>query len=187
LRNVPPPDFATLPCTSQSGPALRPGRYCGGIQRNSTGTTVFLSDAAGSDYIIDGGSFSVSGDAQLTTAKTGVTFYITNGAHVDLGPNGGVNLVAQNDGPRRGILIFQDRANTNRVRIGGGFDSGLNGLIYAQNADIEFYGNNRKTLTIELVVAGGHFQPDVTVTGPSATPLLGSVKYDVEALAWRDR
>jgi len=100
--NVSPPDTSG-PCLPNNSYA--PGKHCGGMSIKDTET---LSPGV---YIIDGGTFSMNANANLT--GTGVMFYLTNGATLQFNGNAVFNLSAPTTAPypggESGILFFSDR------------------------------------------------------------------------------
>jgi len=89
---------------------LNPGVYCGGIK--VTGRATFRPGT----YILRGGGFIASGDADLL--GDGVTFFNTEGGGYDykkveftLGSGGSADLKAPTSGAYKGILFFQDPDN----------------------------------------------------------------------------
>jgi hypothetical protein len=135
--------YASLPAPSVSGSCksvpggnahIQPGRYCGGLSVNSTKTF----DPG--TYIIDGGTFSLNGNAVVQGA--GVTFYLTNGATVAF--NGGAHLTfsAPTSGTYSGILFFGDRNQANALqKFNGDGTSSMTGAIYMPSQQVQLNGN----------------------------------------------
>ena len=103
-------------------------------------------------YYIDGGSFSVSAQAELV--GDGVTIILTSsnaasnpGSIADVDMNGGayVNLKAPTSGTYEGVLFYQDRRATfssNKYnKINGNSSSELRGAMYFPRTGLDFTGN----------------------------------------------
>jgi hypothetical protein len=99
-------------------------------------------------YIIEGGGFTVTGNASV--AGSGVMIYNAGSNYPGTGGNfggitlsgtGSFNLTAPNTGPYAGILIFQSRENTRALSFSGTAMSGMNGVIYAASALLSMSGN----------------------------------------------
>jgi Flp pilus assembly protein TadG len=151
---------ATGSCTynyysNNSGGALSPGVYCGGISLGGS-KTFTLSPGT---YVMKGGDFKVGGSAIVTcpacTAGKGVTILLVAGSGgtvgtISLGGStsvqfpapsvdtsyGGVNL--------RGIAFFQDRGATagNAATFNGSGNLKISGAIYLPKAAITYSGTS---------------------------------------------
>lgn len=135
-------------CATASGSTLSPGVYCGlSIQGNVT-----LQPGL---YVIDGGSFSVNAQANLS--GSGVTILLTSSSgasYPDVRINGGatVNLTAAGDdttGPPgmtalKGLVMYMDRnapVGTD-VRLNGGSSQNFGGAIYVPRGRVTFTGGS---------------------------------------------
>ncbi len=129
--------------SGSSSATINPGRYCGGITQNSSGTLTLTPGT----YYIDAGNFAVSSGNVLCSGCTngaGVTLVLTatsasnigtiqisNASNIDLmapGPSSGQ--------PYPGIIIYQDpRISTNGAgsTISGGSTMTFTGVIYLPN------------------------------------------------------
>ena len=97
-------------------------------------------------YVIAGGGFSVSGSGAVT--GSGVMIYNTKSSKgtygsVSLSGNGAITLTAPTTGTYAGILIFQDRANSQALTFTGSAMLGMAGTIYAPAAQLVESGNAR--------------------------------------------
>jgi hypothetical protein len=102
-------------------------------------------------YLIEGGGFTVTGNASVT--GTGVTIYNTGSNYPNAGGNfGGITLSANGsfslsaaasaaNGAYPGIVIFQAHANTRALALGGNAAAGIAGTIYAPAAQVIVSGN----------------------------------------------
>jgi hypothetical protein len=99
-------------------------------------------------YIIEGGGFTVIGNASVT--GSGVMIYNAgsnypgtggNFGGITLGGTGTFSLSAPTAGPYAGILIFQSRQNTRALSFSGTAMAGMSGVIYAANALLSMSGN----------------------------------------------
>ncbi len=119
--------------------------YCGGLSFTSNTTTTVPAGI----YIIDGGNFTISGNASVT--GTGVTFILTNSstsATATIGTfsvsgNGSVTLTAPTTGPTAGIVFWVDkRASSSATSSYTGNGTGnLTGAIYAPSSAVNYSGN----------------------------------------------
>lgn len=126
---------------------LTPGCYGGGIRIRNTNTApvifqpgvYYITGGVGLQF---GGSGDISGD--------GVVFYVTNGAPVNMNSTGNVNLSAPTGsvvtGVPGGILIYQDRTDTQNASINGTLT--LNGALYFPGARLKLDGNLSSNYTI---------------------------------------
>jgi Flp pilus assembly protein TadG len=120
---------------------LDPGVYCGGMTVNA-GAAVTLNPGV---YIIDGGSFSVNGNASVSGA--GVTLVFTSSSGTDWPTakiNGGanINLTAPNSGATAGLVIFADRKAPvgTSFTFNGGSSQTFGGAVYAPTGAISYSG-----------------------------------------------
>lgn len=99
-------------------------------------------------YLIEGGGFTVSGNASVT--GSGVMIYNTgsnypnNGGSfggITLSGNGTFNLSAPTSGTYAGIVLFQPAANTRAISLNGNAATGLTGTVYAPAALLTLGGN----------------------------------------------
>jgi streptogramin lyase len=116
-------------------------------------------------YIIEGGGFTVTGNASVT--GTGVVIYNAGSNYPSAGGNfGGIslsgsgtfNLSAPTSGPYAGLLIFQSRENTRALSISGSILTQLYGTVYAKNALLSLSGQGQLQAMLDvgmLSVSGG--------------------------------
>lgn len=128
----------TGPCLNfpgGAGPAaVGPGRYCGG--GNLRG---IISFAPGM-YVIDGGTLRVNATAMLS--GSGVTFYFTNNASIDVNGSATMTLSAPTSGPYAGMLFWGDNQNAfSTINFNGNAASSLTGVIYFPSASTAFAGS----------------------------------------------
>ena len=105
-------------------------------------------------YIIEGGGFSVSGNASVT--GSGVTIFnagskypTTGGTYgsISLSGNGNVTLSPPTTGTYAGVVIFQPADNTKALSISGNASS-VTGEIYAPAAQLNESGNGQLNASI---------------------------------------
>ena len=123
-----------------------PGRYCGGM--NILRTVNFAPGI----YIIDGGTLSANSTAVLN--GTGVMFFLTNGARLDINGQATLNLSAATSGTYSGLLFFADRSGSsvNHV-LNGTSASTLRGAVYLPNDNLAFSGNNNSATGCTQIIA----------------------------------
>ncbi len=152
-----------------SSVTLSPGRYCGGINASGGSTSITLKSGV---YIMDGGSFNMSGGGTVTcsdctnaatnTPNKGVLIILTNtntssGSWGAISLSGGstVDLPAFNADPTSaggttytgysGISVYQDR-NCGTTCTGnvitGNSTLQVEGVVYAPDANVKFGGTS---------------------------------------------
>jgi virginiamycin B lyase len=137
--------YGSASYTSGSHP-LAPGIYS---QISASGSASLVLGAG--LYLIEGGGFTVTGNA--SASGNGLTIYNTSSAYpsangnyggITLSGKGTISLTAATtaaNGAYPGILIFQPRANTRALSLGGNGTAGLNGTLYAATAQLTVSGN----------------------------------------------
>jgi hypothetical protein len=130
---VPPPYGSCGHVPGGKDKTLPKGTYCG---RNLTGDVKLEAGT----YIFKGGSIKLGGNGSLVGA--GVTIFLMEGAQITTNGNETVNLSPPTEGPYKGITIYQEKGNTNELKINGGSSSSLTGFIYAPSAPVFFAGNS---------------------------------------------
>jgi hypothetical protein len=114
---------------------ISPGRYCGGL---TIKRTVTMNSGV---YIVEGGDLTIQSTA-VVSGTTGVMFFLTGGATVNIAGTANVRLSAPTSGTYAGILIFVDRDDPSATHIfNGDSTSFFEGAIYAQSGHIEFAGS----------------------------------------------
>lgn len=141
---TPMPDISQ-PCTSLpsggkgSRASVSPGaggvaRFCGGLTINSS---YHFEPGV---YIIDGGTFRVNAQADIT--GDGVTFVMTNGAEARFNGSADINIKAPTSGPYQGIAIMGDPADTSvEHTFNGNATSRITGALYTPGSQMRFLGN----------------------------------------------
>ena len=85
-------------------------------------------------------NIKVTGNANLT--GDGVLVYHAGGSGINLSGTGQFDLTPLDEGPYRGVLIFQGRANANTISLSGSaVASTVTGTIYAAAAQLQLSGN----------------------------------------------
>lgn len=131
---------------------LNPGVYCNGITITGNGTTTLNPGV----YIVDGGSFSVSSNANLT--GNGVTIFLnkklqSSYATLSLTGSGTRTIVAPASGTYAGIAIFQSRnADNGPNTIEGSGSLNVNGTIYLPNQHLRLGGSISSSECASLIV-----------------------------------
>jgi hypothetical protein len=135
-----------------------------------TGSTSLASNTV---YIVGGPGISLSGNATLT--GTNVMLYVTGpSAAISMTGNGAVTLSPMTTGPYAGLVLFQDRSDTNADVMHGNGNLNISGTIYAPDASMTATGNGTtdvfgsQIITNTLTVKGnGTVNVDYN---PSLTP-----------------
>ncbi len=113
-----------------------PGVYCGNTKFNAQSNVTMTSGT----YIINGGSFSI--DGQAAVSGSGVTIILTNNATITVNGGANVTLSAPTSGTYAGILFYGDRASANNNNdFTGGATMNLTGIIYMPSETVNFNGN----------------------------------------------
>lgn len=150
---------------------VSPGTYSSiSISGTGGGNSVVFSPGT---YVIDGaGGLTIPGNA--TISGSGVTFYFTGSATINMTGTPTINLSAPSTGTYAGILMYQDPTDTNTTgpSLGGNSGSQYTGILYFPKDQLTFYGNNN-SLSVGVVVAdslalSGH--PNVTFNGSAGVP-----------------
>jgi Flp pilus assembly protein TadG len=138
-------------CTFANGVyTIQPGTYTNisisGTASNqvvfSPGTYIF--DGTGTNFNNPDG-LSIPGNATIT--GTGVTFFFTNNATVQITGNPTLNLYAPDSGTYQGILMWQDKNDPNvgpspqGPTLSGNSGSQFNGILYFPSDQLTFGGN----------------------------------------------
>ena len=126
-------------------------------------------------YIIEGGGFSVSGNASVT--GSGVTIFnagskypTTGGTYgsISLSGNGNVTLSPPTTGTYAGVVIFQPADNTKALSISGNASS-VTGEIYAPAAQLNESGNGQlnASIVVDTMTISGNGIADAVVLNAS--------------------
>ncbi len=140
-------------------------------------------------YVIEGGGFSVSGNA--TVSGAGVMIYNTKSSGgtygaINLSGNGTISLTPPSSGPDAGILIFQDRSAAQALTFSGNGMQGITGTIYAPAAQLLESGNaqigspaNPVSIVVDAMNLSGNATAD---SGKSAVPTVTTAGLAIAAL-----
>lgn len=138
-------------------------------------------------YIIDGGSLKINANAVLT--GMGVSFYLMNGAKLDVAGGAELDLHAFDPAdptarpdPFAGILFFGDRTGTPvQHSLSGNSVLDINGMIYFPNDELTYIGNSGssypciKVIASQLKVSGnGTVTIGCDPSVPPGSPALAS-------------
>lgn len=92
------------------------------------------------NYIIDGGVLKFTSQSEINGA--GVTFFLLNGAEIDIHGGAKFQVSAATSGPWAGFVIVAGRNNTDPAVINGNSDSNLAGIIYMPaSKEIKYSGS----------------------------------------------
>jgi Flp pilus assembly protein TadG len=173
--NVPSPSVSGSCASGPSGGSLSPGRFCGGLTFQNT---VHLQPGV---YVIDGGTLKFNANANIT--GSGVTFYLTNGAALDMNGGAQTNLSAPTSGTYSGLVFYGDRSQPTAVnKINGNAASQITGAIYFPSQEVDFLGNFAGSNGCTQVVAdkiyytgSATFQTNCAGTGMATINVPGNV------------
>jgi len=137
---------------------LKPGTY-GGLEVKGK---VLLRPGA---YIIDGGVLKLASQSVLTGA--GVTFFLMNGAQLDIHGGSTFNITPSLTGDWAGFSIVAARNNTATATINGNSASSLAGIIYMPaSREIQYAGSGSTGGECVRIVA-----QEITMIGNSSFKL----------------
>jgi hypothetical protein len=133
---------------------LSPGVYCGGIAIN--GAQVTLNPG---QYILDGGNFSVIGNATVT--GSGVTIILTSSTgsskigSVSIGGGGTIALSAMLTGTTAGVVFYQDQnaPTSGSNSFQGNASMVITGAIYFPRQSLSYSGSTTGSSSCTQVVA----------------------------------
>ena len=152
----PPPYGACQTFPNGKTVTLSPATFC-----NQTWSgKVTLTEG---NYVLKGGKIKLGGNGTLTGSK--VTIFLMEDAELVINGNEVVNLSPPTGGDYAGITIYQQKGNTNQVKINGTSGSKLSGFIYAPSANVFFAGNSDMSGSGDCVRIIGN---TVEMTGNSA-------------------
>jgi hypothetical protein len=169
-------NYGSVSLAGNSIRTIRPGIY----RSISVAGNAKLAMASGI-YIIDGGGFSVSGNATVT--GSGVMVFNTGGNYpgaggtygrITLGGNSTCTLSPMMSGPYAGIVFFQPRDNKQAMAVTGNA-SGIIGTTYAPGAGVFESGNG--------VIKGSLIVDTLTISGNGvASPGTPTYKNQIAAV-----
>lgn len=129
---------------------LLPGLYKGGINITGTANVTLMPGV----YYMDGGGFSISGQANVTDNGAGVMIYNAakkNSDTISIVGQGIVRLTGLTDGSAyQGLVFFQDRNSKNTIQLDGQGIIDLTGSIYGAKALVKVNGNGDKVLRSDM-------------------------------------
>jgi hypothetical protein len=166
-------NYGAISLSGSSSKSICQGIYSG-ISLSGNATLTMGSGI----YIIEGGGFSISGNASLsgsgvTIFNAGSKYPTTGGTYgsISLSGNGSYSLTPPTGGTYAGVVIFQPRDNTKALTISGNA-SGMTGVIYAPAAQLSESGNAQLNASIDvdtLSISGNGVANTITLTSPSGT------------------
>ena len=147
-------------------------------------------------YLIEGGGFSISGNASVSGSgvmivNAGSNYPNPGGSYggITLSGNGSYNLSPMTTGAYAGIVIFQTRDNAKALTINGNA-SGMTGMIYAPKAALTESGNaalNASLIVDTLSISGNGVANAVTLAAAAGTsaysPAQIRAAYGIDQLA----
>lgn len=156
---IPTTQFSAVNASGNTVVTLQPGTYVGGITASGKAKVTL---AAGT-YYLQGGGFTVSGNAIVT--GSGVLIYNapqTSSDVIDISGDGSVVLTTPTSGAYQGVSIFQARSSTAPISIAGNGGLKLTGTLYAAGAAVNlsgngvltFQGTNGRLISADLIDTG---------------------------------
>ena len=151
-------NYGTENLSGNSSGTIQPGIY-----KQITVSGNAKLKMSGGVYIIEGGGFSVSGNASVSGSgvmifNAGSNYPSTGGSYgsISLSGNGSYSLSPLSSGTYAGIVIFQPKDNTHALSVSGKA-SGVTGAIYAPAAQLAESGNGQlnAALVVDTLTVGG--------------------------------
>ena len=166
-------NYGTESLSGNSSATIQPGIY---KQITASGNAkLTLSSGI---YIIEGGGFSVSGNASVSgsgvmVVNAGSNYPSTGGTYgsISLGGNGSYNLSPLSSGTYAGIVFFQPLDNTKAITVTGNA-SGITGTICAPTAPLSESGNaalDASLIVDTLTISGNGIADGPSLDGPTGT------------------
>jgi hypothetical protein len=154
-----PPIPSTVQSTSTffitSSTTLQPGLYIGGINISGDANIVLVPGL----YYLEGGGFTVTGQASVTDNGQGVMIYnapVAGSDSIDLSSQGAITLsglsatqlatLGLSNPGYVGLAIFQDPSSKVSINISGGEQVAITGSIYAAGASVNVSGSSNLNL-----------------------------------------
>ncbi len=168
--------YSTINVSGNAHLTLSPGTYVigtGGVI--VSGNAVLNLGSGGVTLILEGGGFTVSGNASIS----GSNVFIFNGGSsyngtTDGGTYGAIAMSGNGSFNLNGLLIFQDRSNSKGLAFSGNSMAGMVGTIYAPDAALTISGN--ASIKDELVIKTLNISGNAIANALGAPP-AGSVAY----------
>ncbi|MGP0067962.1 MAG: Ig-like domain repeat protein [Isosphaeraceae bacterium] len=184
-------NYGSESLSGNSSATIKPGIYRGITVSGNASLTL-----SSGTYIIEGGGFSISGNAGVKGSgvlivNAGSDYPSTGGTYgsITLSGNGSYNLSPPTTGTYAGIVIFQTRDNSKAMTISGNA-SGMTGTIYAPAAPLSESGNaqlNAAFIVDTMTVSGNGVANIVTLDSPSGAVAYSPAQirdaYGINALA----
>lgn len=172
--NLQPGTYSSITVGSNSTANFAPGIY---YINDASGTTAGLT--VNGNSTICNSTTTCSG--MLGSANSGVMFYFTNTATVNMVGTPVVNLTGLTSGTYAGMLMYQDPkdTDTNGPSLGGNSGANFDGVLYFPKDQVTFFGNNTTSvcgsgtvnaamLVSDSIALSGH--PTVCLNGPKGLP-----------------
>jgi hypothetical protein len=176
-------NYGAVSVSGTSTQTLNPGIYTS-IQVSGQASVTLTAGT----YIIEGGGLSISGSGSLS--GSGVTIFNAGSQYngtadggtfgsISIGGKGTIALSAPTTGVYAGVVIFQSRANSKPLALGGSGTDSINGVVYAAAANVG--------LSTNAQVTGSLVASTLTVSGNAGAFQLAdgsSSSYTVSTCNW---
>ena len=168
-------NFGSESLSGNSSATINPGIYS---QISASGNAKLTLNSG--LYIIEGGGFSISGNASVT--GSGVTIFnagskypTTGGTYgsISLSGNGTITLSPPTTGTYAGVVIFQPADNTKALSVSGN-GSAVTGEIYAPAAQLNESGNGQlnASIVVDTMTSSGNGVANAVVLKQEANLLV---------------
>ena len=172
-------NYGAFSLSGNSSKTIQPGIYT----KISVSGNAKLTMAPGI-YIIEGGGFSVSGNASVTGSgvmivNAGSKYPATGGTYgsISLGGTATFNLSPATSGPYAGIVFFQPSDNTKAMTVTTNA-SGITGTIYAPGASLSESGNgalNASLIVDTITISGNGIANGPSQAGPASAGISSNM------------
>ena len=116
-------------------------------------------------FVVDGGTLQINANSHVT--GTEVSFYLSNGAELQINGTAILDLTAPITGPFAGLVFFSDTNVTGLSHsYSGNSQSNIEGAIYFPNGELTFGGNSGSVSSCLQVISD-----TITITGNSEVSL----------------
>jgi len=172
-------NYGAFSLGGNSSKTIQPGIYSS-ISVSGNAKLTMASGTSGI-YIIEGGGFSVSGNASVTGSgvmivNAGSKYPGTGGTYgsISLGGNGACSLSPLTSGPYAGVVFFQPSDSKQALTVTGNA-SGITGTIYAPAAGLSESGNGaiNASLIVDKITISGNGIADVKTAGGGVSGVAG--------------
>jgi Flp pilus assembly protein TadG len=157
LSTLPVPSYNASSCLWD--PNLNTGGTAG--PSSPGGTVCYKSLTIGGNATLTSGLYIMTGNLNVNGSGTltgnNVTFYFAPGAGLNISTSGKLTLTAPTSGTYNGIVIYQDRTNSNSMTMNWLSNTVFNGILYAPQSALQLNGSSQPSVYATLIVSSVTF------------------------------